>query len=229
MANPIINHPDIPVLHNDEFLKISYLEGEGDFCIVTFIGVGLGLGGVDIQSEEFKKINPALGNQVFIFDKQRSWGNNLDMAQIRDLIAPLTAGRRVVTMGLSMGGFLAIMGSSALDAETTIAMAPQYSVCPMVMPQENRWVAYTRKVRRWKVKSVDGFFNDETRYHCLFTDIRLETRHLDRFPRAGNISLYKVRGPIHNVGQVLKDQGLLYPTIEACIAGEAPPILPIEG
>jgi hypothetical protein len=218
---------DIPVLYEDNLLKVSYMAGEGPFCLVTFIGVGFGDGGVDVQGEEFKKLRPELGPQLYIFDKTRSWGNRLDMARIHTIVAEQAAGREIVCLGLSMGGFLGVAMSRALGARTCIAIAPQFSVHPEIMPNEHRWDIYTDRITEWHIPSLEGQFASDCTYYCFFSGIEAEVDHLVRFPVASNVYRFLVPGSIHNTGAVLKGMGLLYPTIESCLDRRAPDALPL--
>ena len=64
------------LLEDDEILVLSK-QTEGERCIVSFTGVGHGMGGVDLQKPEFSA-GPAAGPRVFVMDKTRSWGNALN-------------------------------------------------------------------------------------------------------------------------------------------------------
>lgn len=224
----IMNHGAIPTLYEDEHLKITYLEGEGEFCMVTFVGVGLGQGGVDIQNEEFKKLDSNLGPQIFVFDKNRTWGNAIDFQKIVDTVKPICENRRVITLGLSMGGFLAVVASRYLSPEACIAFVPQYSMHPQIMPGERRWAAYARNIKNWNIPSLDAYFEDSTQYYIFFTADPMERQHLLKFPDQENIQTYVVRSSGHNVGQAMKDAGILYPTIEACMNMAKPESMPFK-
>lgn len=194
--------------------------------MVTFVGVGLGQGGVDVQNEEFKKLDSNLGPQIFIFDKNRTWGNAIDFDAMVETVKPFCENRRVITMGLSMGGFLAVVASRYLNPEACIAFVPQYSMKPDIMPGERRWAAYTRNIKNWKIPSLDGYFDATTNYYVFFTADPMERQHLAKVPVQENIQTYVVRTGGHNVGQAMKDSGILYPTIEACIKGAKPEQMP---
>lgn len=218
---------DIPVLYEDHLLKISWMDGDGPFCLATFIGVGFGDGGVDVQGEEFKKLRPDLGPQIYIFDKTRSWGNRLDMTKVCQIVQQRAQGREIVCLGLSMGGFLAVAMSRALGARTCIAIAPQFSVNPEIMPNEHRWDIYTTRIQDWRIPSLDGCFTDDCTYYCFFSGIEDEVEHLVRFPVQPNVHRFLIPGSIHNTGAILKSMGLLYPVIEGCLDRREPGGLPL--
>lgn len=225
-AKKLLN-ADLPVLYEDNLLKVSYMPGDGPFCLATFIGVGFGDGGVDVQGEEFKKLRADLGPQIYIFDKTRSWGNRLDLEKIASLVQEQAAGREVVCLGLSMGGFLAVALSKALGARTCIAIAPQFSMHPEIMPNETRWDIYTHRITEWRIPSLEGRFSEDCTYYCFFSGIEAEVEHLVRFPIAPNVHRFLIPGSIHNTGAILKSMGQLYPTIEACLERRPPDQLPL--
>lgn len=220
-------HRNLEMLYEDADLRVTAIVGEGDFCIVTCIGVGLADGGIDIQSEEFKKINPGFGTQIFVFDKKRSWGNSIDFDKITKLVTPFCENRRIVTMGLSMGGFLAIVLTRYLGAETCIAFTPQYSMDPAIVPSERRWAAYTRNITEWKISSLDGYINDKCDYFIFFTADPEERLHLSMFPELDNLAIHILPRGGHNVGRFMKEVGILYDSIERCLHEDTNGVMPL--
>jgi len=214
------------VLYDDPLLRITFLPGEGKVAIITFIGVGLGTGGIDHQGEEFRKLGQGLGPQVFVFDKTRSWGNSVDMDLLLRVTQSLRQGRRVVTLGLSMGGFLAIHASGALGATACIAFAPQFSMHPDIAPFETRWARYRDQILDWSIPSLQTAFAEGCQYTCVFPDDPTDQHHAALFPAAPNVTRIMIGDGHHNVARALRDAGVLYPLLEACIDGTADLPLP---
>lgn len=222
----IIDHPAIPTLYEDDTLKITHLPGDGDHCLLTFIGVGHGLGGIDQQNEEFRKLGPQWGPQIFIFDKKRSWGNAIDLDRVTAVTAPLRKGRTVISIGLSMGGFLAILASSLVGAQRCISFAPQFSMHPNIAPFERRWRRYTLHITEWRVPSLEGCFSPACQYYAFFPECPIERAHQALFPQLPNLQHFRISHPDHNVARALKESGMLYPALRACISGAAPQEMP---
>ncbi|OWU83898.1 hypothetical protein ATO6_15895 [Oceanicola sp. 22II-s10i] len=218
---------DFDILHEDDTLRVTCLDGPGDTAIITFIGVGLDIGGIDQQSEEFRKLGPGLGPQAFVFDKHRSWGNGIDMQAITRATAPLREGRQVVTLGLSMGGFLAILASGPLGAGRCIAFAPQYAMHPDIVPFERRWRAYTDPITDWRVRSLDGAFVTGCDYYALFPHDPRDLQHMRLFPDLPNVHRFAIGARDHNVATALKRNDLLYPVIWSAMRGAAPEDMPL--
>ncbi|ANT60958.1 hypothetical protein AYJ57_11640 [Salipiger sp. CCB-MM3] len=227
VTGSILDHPAIPVLYEDATMKLSGIEGSGPQCLVTFVGVGHGLGGIDQQSEEFRKLSSGgWGSQLFVFDKTRSWGNALDPELLARLTAPHRAGRKVSTLGLSMGGFLAAQMSRPLGAARCIALAPQYSVHPEIAPFDTRWTRYSEQISTWRQPSLMGSFDSACRYELIFPDLPVELAHAERFPKAPNIRRFTVPSDNHNVAATLKARGQLYPLLEALLREDGAGALP---
>ena len=53
--------------------------------------------------------------------------------------AAVPEGARVMTYGSSMGGYAALRFARALRADAILALSPQYSIDPAVVPWEDRW------------------------------------------------------------------------------------------
>lgn len=227
-SKKIIDDSTIPVLDEDDYLKVSVRDADGPTCVVTFAGVGMDVGGARVQREDFAELGIGIGPQVFVFDKTRSWGNRINFDQLSELVAPFTHDRRVVCLGVSMGGFLGIVASRYLDAEVCIALGPQYSVHPDIMPMENRWPEFTSLIEEWKLPSLDGQFSDTCRYYCFFTGIEAEAEHIVRLPCEDHIHRFLVPGYIHNVAKELQKHGALYPLLGECLRGVEPSGLPLE-
>jgi hypothetical protein len=213
-ANPavgsILNHPALPTIFEDETMKVTCIDGTGEHCLVTFIGVGHGQDGVDQQSEEFRKAVGGRGPRLFVFDKSRSWGNSLDIDLLADVTAPYRKARSVATMGLSMGGFLAVQMSTVLGATRCVALAPQYSIHPSV----------------WKQPSLEGCFASDCIYNLVIPNIPVERSHAELFPCDANVRKFFVESAEHNVAGALKEQGRLYPLLEALLRGASDQDLP---
>ena len=108
------------IFYEDDFLKISYSnEFKSDRCLVVFTGVGHAMGAIDIQREEFYNQHK-LGMVIWITDKKRSWGNNLNIKKISSAVKKFSENRKIYIIGNSMGGFLAILFSKFLEVLSTI-------------------------------------------------------------------------------------------------------------
>lgn len=211
----------LDALYEDESVKLSVKcsgcnSGAVLFC---FTGVGHALGGIDIQREEFSFVD-GFESVIFVIDKKRSWGNDLNFLKIKDVVSPYVEGRRIFGLGNSMGGFNACVFSSHFEVKACVSFCSQYSVDPSVIPEENRWNEYVSRISCFLYKSLDDVVKNNTRYYFFSGDAPSEKRHWCRFPKAENIFNCVIEGGEHNVANYLKGRGILYELIERCVKGE---------
>jgi hypothetical protein len=210
---------DMVPLLDDPACAVFLDDRPGDGCLVSFTGIGHGTGGLDVQRPEFLKAGIE-GPRLFVIDKTRSWGNHLDLARIAGAIAPHAEGRRVATLGNSMGGFLAVLCSGPLGAARCLAFSPQWSVDPACVPDETRWATYRAAIRAFRYSNLAGAFAPGCRYDLIFGDDPLERMHADCFPaRLSNVALYRIIHGNHEIAATLKAAGCLHDAVAASLTG----------
>ena len=206
-------------LFDDDVMTVFYRPGRLDACVVSFTGVGHGTGGIDVQNPEFAR-SGGEESSVFVIDKHRSWGNALDWEALKRVLAPVLKGAHVTTLGNSMGGFLAIYAARDLGATEAIAFAPQWSVDPKIIPDENRWKKYRRTISEFRIPDLSDAFSSRTKYFVLFGNDVRDYKHVRLFAkRTDALELHVLDGCDHDVARFLKDKGQLYAAINACRAG----------
>jgi len=208
-------------LFEDESTKISSIENpRSDHITLCFTGIGHALGGIDVQREEFLKASSG-STTIFVVDKFRSWGNNLDFSMLASMIDSYGSTKKVNAVGNSMGGFLAIVASKYIRMHNVVAFVPQYSVNKSIIPTENRWDVYVDAIREWFHLSLGGYFIDHTNYYIIAGYGGDDEKHLNLMPNKGNINKIYFRNNrfIHNVAATLKEDGILYDVIHDCFRG----------
>jgi hypothetical protein len=213
---------NINLVYEDDFLKISFLdESNSSRCLVAFNGIGHSVGAIDIQREEFFS-HHKLGMVVWITDKKRSWGNNLNLEKVYDTIKNLIKDREVFIIGNSMGGFLAILFSSILNAKKVLSIVPQFSVSPNIVPSEKRWMKYRKKIKSFVYEDLTAYFNKDIDYAILLGGGDLEEIHYQKFMDISykpNVSLYKLLDAEHNVARYLKELKILNECVDIFFGG----------
>jgi hypothetical protein len=198
---------DLEIIYHDYNFKISKKTGDSDIVFLCFSGVGMQIGGIEIQKEEFNKAT-AGATSIFIIDYNRQWGN-IDWKHLNKIIYPHIANKRVFSIGNSMGGFCAILASRHFLIEKVIAFVPQYSAHKSVVPNETRWAIQRENIKKWDYISLDGSFNDNTEYHIFYGNDLQDSMHRELFPKQDNIIMNVYEGD-HYLVKDLKDKGLLY-------------------
>lgn len=219
-----MSETEIPLLFEKGPLRIRYLEGDGPDLVVSFSGVGKKR---NIEPPpEFPGIASA-GRQnhvLFVSDKSRSWLNADGMADqilccIRATAEHVNA-ERVIAIGNSMGGTMALHLSRFFDFERVIAFTPQFSVCSEEVPEEDRWFYFRKQIKTFHFPKVEALRPKATKYYIFHGDEKRELADALRFPNAPGISHYIMPETDHNVAAKLKDRGVLAPMVQNLIGGQ---------
>ncbi|MDP4990308.1 MAG: hypothetical protein NWQ37_03730 [Marivita lacus] len=215
----------IPLLLENGPLRIRYLEGESRDLVVSLSGVGTQR---NVEPPpEFPGIASSGGQNhvLFVSDKSRSWLNGDGMADriLRCIKATAehVGAERVIALGNSMGGTMALHLSRFFDFERVIAFAPQYSVLADEVPEEDRWFYFRKQIKRYPFPRVEALRPDATKYYIFHGDEHRELAHALRFPKAPGISHYIMPETDHRVAASLHERGVLAPLVKNLIAGQS--------
>lgn len=215
------------IFENPE-IRISFDPGSGDSdeVILAFTGGRHALAGID--KDDFVKTNRSsriVRDAYYINDLRRSWYNGIRQA-IVDELAPRVGGRRVVTLGNSLGGFGALMFAGLFETcDVAIAFAPQYSVKPELVPFEDRWEHFYGNIEFFESDTcfVTGVDYSRCRKYifCGQTENH-DRRHADLIAQMAdaNTHIFAIADCGHDVSFKLKENGVLGELIETAI-GEA--------
>lgn len=131
---------------------VDYQHGPWDQLVIAFSSVGHDP--ARPPSPEF--VRTLAGRRAsFVRDASRSWANDLgfEAAVLGAFRAACDAGpvTRVMTLGLSMGAFAALVAAQVLPVDVVLGFGPQYSIAPG--SGETRWAEWTDRLTapRWRV------------------------------------------------------------------------------
>ena len=132
------------------------------------------------------------------------------MASVRSV-----AGRygRVVTYGSSMGGYAALRLGGLAGAQAALALSPQFSIDPAVVPWEKRWPESSKQFAPVWEGTLKLPIMDEA--YVAYDPLDLDRRHAGLF--AAHIQFTPIRLPHcgHPVTGVLAELGLLQTLIRS--------------
>ncbi len=217
---------DIEEVLNEGPLKVRYLQGRSSTLVVSFSSVGstrweepplefVGTGSMDGEN-----------HMLFITDISRSWLNAEGMLEkimeTIDQAAGLIDADRVVALGVSMGATMALHVSRYYRFDSVLALAPQYSVDPSVVPDEHRWQHFIKKIENFRFPKVEGLTPEKTKYYIVHGGHQKEQRHLLRFPKVRGIAHFVFPKFDHDVGQKLRTMGVLPDLVGYAINGRSP-------
>ncbi|MFT8402371.1 MAG: hypothetical protein ABF932_00650 [Gluconobacter potus] len=144
---------------------------------------------------------------IHVLSRTNTWYQYPEMGNVIDEIRKISQNYdRIFTYGASMGGYAAIRFGGKLDA-TAIAIAPQYSVDPKIMPEERRWL-----------ESVNLTYSQERRrpiepLKCtiIFYDPfdALDRRHVKRISQDTSVTEAAIPYAGHMAGVYLAEVGML--------------------
>jgi hypothetical protein len=211
------------LLFENEYLKVKIRITVSEKVIFCFTGVGHGMNGVDVQKDEFYKLSNN-ATVVFISDKKRSWGNNIDFQHLKSLLTPFINQKELFAIGNSLGGFLAIVASKIFTFTSVLSFVPQYSVSKKIIPTEERWDKYVCQIVDWRIESLSGYFENNTQYYIFGGYFGRDKLHLNLFPEQDNVHKIFIKNKSweHQVAKKLKEHNVLYECISLAISVSPP-------
>ena len=207
-------------------LHLSYLPGRSDRLVISFSGVGQD--DDSVPEVEAARLSGWQGENhvLFVSDASRSWMNHpgileKTIAAVEKLTTEIQPAR-VVGIGNSMGGSAAMIYAAHARLDAVLAIAPQYSVKPDVMPGEQRWIRFAERLIQWPHPVVPDLSGRDTQVILLHGSVSPEMRHAKRFAQAANVHHYIFKDFAHGMAFRLKRKGQLEPITAPLIAGDIP-------
>jgi len=209
-----------PFLATDS-LRLYRRAGTGDCLVLSLSGVGKDFSAW--PPLEFVKYANASPQHHFLFasDRNRSWLN--DEALAETLCAEVQGYAaahglaRIVTLGNSMGGFMALALAPLLGAEAAIAFSPQFSVDPEVVPEERRWQQFRSRIKAFRYRDLSASLAAPMRCYLFHGDTDGEQQHWRKMPYLSAGQHYIFPGHSHFMVRWLHDRQVLHPIIDAAI------------
>ena len=125
--------------------------------------------------------------------------------------------RQVLLIGQSMGAFAALVAASLIPADAVIAIGPQFSVDPAVMPEE-RWSLWTRRIAAFRFPAAPLPEGPRiTLMHGMADDLPQALA----FPQRKGVDHILFPGLTHSaLAPHLKSRGCLPGLVAAALAGD---------
>lgn len=131
-------------------ITIDHQSGQGPL-VIAFSSIGHDP--ARLPEREFTRSATAQGRPaLFIRDAARSWASAPEFdAALRAAMAQMPPPPRIVTLGLSMGGFAALAAARVLPADAVLAIGPQFH------PKgDARWQSWTARLPPLSCPVPDG-------------------------------------------------------------------------
>ncbi len=211
---------DTSELFRSADLVVRKVGARGGLCFVTF-GSYTNDASLDRAgfAEEFLRDEGI--DAIHVINHDNLWYQYPEIEDVLRVVRGATADYdRVITYGSSMGGYAALRFGHVCRADTGIAISPQYSLDPRVVPFENRWQADVARIA----------FNEHSYvpmpHQFIFYDSRMATdrQHFEKFAEAGGDPVgVAIPYAGHPVGPILLETGVLKQAVRAVIDGSFVP------
>lgn len=114
----------------------------------------------------------------------------------------------LVTYGVSMGGYGALLLSGPLKAKKVIAIAPQFTIDRAVFPWEHRW-SWAAKYIGHFIHNIDACISPTAEKHIFFDGLSADRRHVAAFKTDQSWHLTNLPNASHQIMRFLKETGTL--------------------
>lgn len=214
---------EITPFFDDFGLRIYERRGHGPMLLLIFSGVGVeytGWQGIDFV--RFTRAHPQ-HHVLFFEDSNRSWLNAPSvLEQIEATVAQYCTDHGIddiVTLGNSMGGFMALALADRLGAIRSVAFSPQYSIHPDIVPKERRWKTLRARIKDWRIRDLSTAFTGAAEHFVICGAAPFERQHWDLLPSLPQLNLFVFPKHGHTIVRHLRDKAALHPLLDHAIAG----------
>ncbi|WP_151718338.1 hypothetical protein [Gemmobacter serpentinus] len=224
-AAPPARRPDVLIepLRDDARLRVWRHRGTSQRLVVCFSGVGR----LATQPPrlEFAKTASGSGRDhvLFIADPARSWLNAPglieEIAGLVETEAARIGAAQVVAMGHSLGGFSALVLGGFTKVDVALAMSPQYSVAPDLVPDEPRWMGFRNKITEWRIRQAGDHMNAATDHVVIFGRAGREAPQRRLMRPAANVACYLLPRVRHDSVVRLHEAGVLDEVVQLAFDG----------
>lgn len=219
MANDL----KIDLVQDSPDLCVWEHRAKSDYAVLCLSGVGTDPDATPGHEFAMSATGNGARNVMFVSDPNRTWLNEAglveDIVDRFEKFVDATGAKWTIGLGHSMGGFAALVLSGFTRIDRVLALAPQFSVDPQIVPEDDRWMEHREKLTEFRIRDAGEYMNETTDYVIVHGRHPRETPQRERFPVAANIRHFVLPGTHHNVPQKLKAAGLLSPFIKAVFDG----------
>jgi hypothetical protein len=186
------------LVYFDDEIEAFYLNGAGDFLLVTFSDLSTQSNRRNFWAEKYCRSTstPAIG----IVAKAPNWFPESSMLRAAEATRHLLSQyRERITYGHSMGAYAALRYGALFQATTSLAFSPQLSIDPAdTAGFDTRYASYYSGRRHGSAMKVVAS-NLATHVYIFFDPLfKEDAGHVNLLKDAGNVSLVKVPASGHD-------------------------------
>jgi tetratricopeptide (TPR) repeat protein len=159
---------------------------------------------------------------IHVIPRDNHWYQYADMAEAMARVREAASRyARVVTYGSSMGAYAAIRLAGLAGAHAVLALSPQYSIDPVIVPWERRWPDSSARFRSvWERRLP---FDAPAATYVVYDPADNDRRHIALLARRFDFHKIGIPGGGHPVTGYLNDVALLRETVLAVCHGTFDP------
>ena len=157
---------------------------------------------------------------IFVTDRRQGWfqGRDFSSAVLRAVSEYVARHRltRLMTVGVSMGGYGAMSYAAEIGADCALAFAPQYCPRPETFPADLRWAEARARIPEFSRPSLNETLGSQIQYTLLHGRWNAEdSLHWQAFAQGAKIDHFLADRSSHDVIDPLRGAGVLYPIVDA--------------
>ena len=186
--------------------------------VVTFDNYGIGSGfNRSAFGETF--LRNAGVSAIHVMSAREDWYQYPEMADVMTVVRRATAGAtRVMTYGSSMGGYAALRFADAAGANAVLALSPQYSIDPVKVPFETRWLQDGHRIQ-W-LPEINGPIRCACTPIIVFDPTGDDKLHVDMIAAETAIERIDLRHSGHPAATYLSELEMLGPLVLQTLSGD---------
>lgn len=194
-------------------LRIEAAPGSSATLVVSMTSVGTSRN--EWPPKEFVKIasRSGLNHVMCITDISRSWMNGPGLLErITEAIETYALDHQIteiIGVGTSMGAYNLLVQGCYTPFKRIIALSPQFSVHPEIVPEEKRWNFFRKKIVEWPHPDISKLPEAPCEIVMFHGDTEDEQIHWRRIPKPSNLHHFIFPDSDHNFPKRLHSAGRL--------------------
>ncbi|MEJ7925697.1 hypothetical protein WG908_02875 [Sphingobium sp. AN641] len=153
-----------------------------------------------------------------------NWYQDLSRETLKDIVSKrLPAYETILTYGSDMGGYAAMYFADAIGAQTVIALSPQLSNDPEIVPFDVRWAADAARMTFHHEPLTDILRHSGATHYVVYDPYSPDAGHAHMMLEASNyVMLVPAPYTGHPAGVVLEQMNLLPALFDSLARGDVP-------
>jgi lysophospholipase L1-like esterase len=149
---------------------------------------------------------------LHVIPRDNRWYQYPELPEVASLLCGIAGNyARTITYGSSMGGYAAIRFAGAVGASAALAVSPQFSIDPTIVPFENRWLDDAQAIDFRLERSWSPDFAGTA--YIVYDPSNIDARHVELFARRTRVIPVALHGAGHPCTGFLAEIGLLQPLV----------------